>query len=304
MIDDAQWLDSESADILGFVARRLMADGVGMLFAIREAEQPDLQLQGLPTLRLAGLPQQDAHQLLESSTDRPIDAAVAERIIVETGGNPLAIVEAAAQMTPGQLGGRESLPEPLPVGQQVEDLFTRRVRELPNDTRMLLLLAAAERPGRGDRLWHAATGLGIPQSAAVSAERAGLVALWPEVRFSHPLVRSAVYQAAAPGERREAHRALAAACDPQLDVVPRTWHLAAAATGPDDGVAAQLVAAADRTRSRGGYAATAALLERAAALTSDEEAGRATAVGSGQPHARGGGRPGRGPVDRGNHGLV
>ena len=147
----------------------------------------------------------------------------------------------------------------------------RRVRELPADTQTLLLLAAAEQPGRGDRLWQAAAALGIPESAAVPAEAAGLVAFWPEVRFSHPLVRSAVYHAAAPGQRREAHRALAAACDPQLDVVPRAWHLAAAAAGPDEGVAAQLVAAADRARSRGGYAATAALLERAALLTPDEE---------------------------------
>jgi predicted ATPase len=173
VIDDAQWLDSESSDVLGFVARRLLADGVGMLFAIRETEEPDPHLQGLPGLRLAGLPKQDAQELLESSTDRPADAAVAERIIVETGGNPLAIVEAVAQMTPEQLGGREPLPEPLPVGHQVEDLFLRRVRELPTDTRTLLLLAAAERPGRGDRLWQAAGALGIPESAAVPAEGAG-----------------------------------------------------------------------------------------------------------------------------------
>src|SRR4029450_12393587 len=183
---------------------------------------------------------------------------VAARIVVETGGNPLAIVEAAAELTPDQLGGREPLPEPLPVGHQLEDMFVRRVRELPTDTQTLLLLAAAEQPGRGDRLWLAATALGVPESAAVPAETAGLVAFWPEVRFSHPLVRSAVYHAAAPGERREAHRALAAACDPQLDIVPRAWPLAAAATGRDEEAAGQLVAAADRARSRGGYAAAAA----------------------------------------------
>jgi tetratricopeptide (TPR) repeat protein len=269
VIDDAQWLDDESAEVLGFVARRLLADRVGMLFAIRETAEPDPRLQGLPALRLAGLPRQDAYELLETSISRPIEAGVAERIVVETGGNPLAIVEAAAEMTPEQLGGREPLPEPLPVGHQVEDLFVRRVRELPTDTQTLLLLAAAEQPGRGDRLWRAATALGVPESAAVPAETAGLVAFWPKVGFSHPLVRSAVYHAAAPGQRREAHRALAAACDPQLDVVPRAWHLAA--TGPDDAVAAQLAAAADRARSRGGYAATAALLERAALLTPDDE---------------------------------
>jgi tetratricopeptide (TPR) repeat protein len=271
VIDDAQWLDDESADVLGFVARRLLADRVGMLFAIRETAEPHPRLQGLPGLRLAGLPRQDAYDLLETSISRPIEAGVAERIVVETGGNPLAIVEAAAELTPEQLAGREPLPEPLPVGHQLEDLFVRRARELPADTQTLLLLAAAERPGRGDRLWQAATALGIPESAAVPAEAARMVTFWPEVRFSHPLVRSAVYHAAAPGQRREAHRALAAACDPQLDVVPRALHLAAAAAGPDEGVATQLVAAADRARSRGGYAAAAALLERAALLTPDEE---------------------------------
>ena len=270
VIDDAQWLDDESADVLGFVARRLLADSVGMLFAIRETAEPDTHLQGLPNLRLAGLPKQDAYELLERSISRPVEAGVAERIVVETGGNPLAIVEAAAELTPEQLSGRDPLPEPLPVGHQLEDLFARRVRGLPRDTQRLLLLAAAEQPGRADRLWQAAAALGIAESAAVPAEAAGLVAFWPEVRFSHPLVRSAIYHAAAPGQRREAHLALAAACDPQLDVVPRAWHLAAAAAGPDEGVAAQLAAAADRARSRGGYAATAALLERAALLTPDE----------------------------------
>src|SRR4029450_6614900 len=123
VIDDAQWLDRESADILGFVARRLLADSVGVLFATRATGAPDPPLRGLPPLRLAGLPTRDAHEVLRASVNRPIEAAVAERIVVETGGNPLAIVEAAAQMTPGQLAGRESLPEPLPVGHQVEDLF-------------------------------------------------------------------------------------------------------------------------------------------------------------------------------------
>jgi hypothetical protein len=269
VIDDAQWLDDESADVLGFVARRLLADRVGMLLAIRETTEPDPHLQVLPGLRLAGLPKQDAYALLETSISRPIDAGMAERIVVETGGNPLAIVEAAAELTPEQLGGREPLPEPMPVGHQLEDLFVRRVRELPADTQTLLLLAAAEQPGRSDRLCQAAAALGIPESAAVPAEATGMVAFGPEVRFSHPLVRSAVYHGAAPGQRREAHRALAAACDPHLDVVPRAWYLAAA--GPDEGVAAQLSAAAARAKSRGGYAATAALLERAALLTPDEE---------------------------------
>ena len=145
------------------------------------------------------------------------------------------------------------------------------MRGLPADTQRLLLLAAADQPGRGGRLWRAGAALGIPESAAVPAEAAGLVVFWPKVRFSHPLVRSAVYHAATAVQRRQAHQALAAACDPELDVVPRAWHLAAAAAGPDDGVAAALEAAAERAASRGGCAAAAALLERAALLTPQEE---------------------------------
>ncbi|MEV7859459.1 LuxR C-terminal-related transcriptional regulator [Streptomyces hirsutus] len=284
VIDDAQWLDDESADVLGFVARRLLADKVGMLFAIRETTEPDPHLQALPGLRLAGLPEPDAHELLATAVGRPPEAGVAERIVAGTGGNPLAIVEATAELTPEQLRGQVPLPEPLPVGHELEGLFGRRVRKLPTDTQTLLLLAAAEQPGRGDRLWHAAAALGIPEAAAVPAEAAGMVAFWPEVRFSHPLVRSAVYHAAAPGRRREAHRALAAACDPQRDPAPRAWHLAAATARPDDGVADQLVAAADRARSRGGYAAAAALLERAALLTPDEERRAERRLSAAQAH--------------------
>jgi hypothetical protein len=235
VIDDAQWLDDESANILSFVAHRLLADRVGMLFALRETTEPDPRLQSLPGLRLAGLPVQDAYELLETSISRPIDAAVAERIVAETGGNPLAIVEVARELTPEQLGGRAPLPEPLSVGHQLDVLFVRRVRELPTDTQALLLLAAADQPGPGDRLWQAATALGIPESAAVAAEAAGLVVFWPEARFFHPLVRSAVYHAATAVQRRRAHRALAAACDPELHAVPRAWHLAAAPLGPAKG---------------------------------------------------------------------
>jgi hypothetical protein len=139
VIDDAQWLDDGSAEVLGFVTRRLLADRVGMLFAIRQTAEPDPRLQGLPGLRLADLPRQDAYDLLETAISRPIEAGVAERIVVETGGNTLAIVEAAAELTPKQLGGREPLPEPLPVGHQIEDLFVRRVRELPTGTLTLAL---------------------------------------------------------------------------------------------------------------------------------------------------------------------
>ena len=284
VVDDAQWLDDESADVLAFVARRLLADRVGMLFAIRETAEPDPRLQALPGLRIAGLPVPDGVRAPQRSISRPVDAAVAERIVAETGGNPLAVVEAARELAPEQLGGLEPLPEPLPVGHRLEDLFVRRVRGLPADTQRLLLLAAADQPGRGDRLWRAAAALGIPESAAVPAEAAGLVVFWPEVRFFHPLVRSAVYHAATAVERRQAHRALAAACDPELDAVPRAWHLAAAAAGPDEEVAAALEAAADRAGSRGGCAAAAALRERAALLTPDKERRAERQLSAAQAH--------------------
>jgi DNA-binding CsgD family transcriptional regulator len=174
-------------------------------------------------------------------------------------------------MTAEQLRGQVPLPEPLPIGHRLEDLFTGRVRDLPPDTQTLLLLAAAEQPGQGDRLWRAASALGMPEFAAAPAEASGLAAFWPEVRFSHPLVRSAIYHAATPGQRRQAHSALAAVCDPGIDAVPRAWHLAAAVLGPDEGVAAQVEAAADAARSRGGHAAAAAFFERSALLSPDSE---------------------------------
>jgi DNA-binding CsgD family transcriptional regulator len=268
VVDDAQWLDAESADLLSFVARRLLADRVGLLFGIREtadAEEP--RLLDLPSLRISGLPEQAAHELLATSISQPIDPSVAARIVAETEGNPLALVEAARELDWDQLGGRAPLPDPLPVGHRLELTFRRRVRELPPDTQALLLLAAACAPGQGHLLWQAAAELGIPESASLPAEAAGLVDFSPQARFSHPLIRSAVYHGATATERRLAHRALASASDPELDVVSRAWHLAAAATRRDEGVAAELDAAARRTRSRGGYAATAVLLERAAQLT-------------------------------------
>ena len=271
-IDDAQWLDEESAHVLSFVARRLRADRVGMLFAIRDTGDSDSRLRALPSLRVGGLPEQDASELLETSIDWPIDPRVAARIIAAAGGNPLAVLEAARGLSREQLDGRAPLPEPLPVGHRIEESFSRRVRELSAQTQMLLLLAATDSGSRGDSLWRAATAMGIPESAAGPAEAAGLVVFGPEVRFRHPLVRSAIYHGATPVQQRQAHRALAQACDPDLDALPRAWHLAAAATRPQERVAAQLAAVADRARRRGGYAAAAALLERAALLTPDDEA--------------------------------
>ena len=284
VIDDAQWLDEESADLLSFVARRLLADRVGLLFAIRETASVETRLQALPDLRIRGLPEAAAYELLETAISQPIDPPVAARIVAETGGNPLAVVEAARELSPDQLGGRLPLPEPLPVGHRLERSFLRRVRELPRDTQMLLLLATASSPGQGHLLWQAAGALGISEAAGAPAEAAGLVTFWPQVEFSHPLVRSAIYHAATAAQQRETHRALAAACDPELDAVPRAWHLAAAAARPDEGVATELEAAAGRARSRGGYAATAALLECAAQLTTDEQTRADRKLSAAQAH--------------------
>ncbi|MET0835599.1 MAG: AAA family ATPase, partial [Thermoleophilaceae bacterium] len=271
VVDDAQWLDKESADTLGFVARRLLADRVGMLFGVRETTGPVRHLQALPGLHVAGLSPEDAHELLGTSISRPIETGVAERIVAETGGNPLAVVEATHALTPEQLGGRAPVPDPLPVGHRLEVLFAQRVRELPADTQALLLLAAADHTSREATLWQAAAALAIPESAALPVEATRLVALMPEVRFSHPLVRSAIYHAATPSQRRRTHRALAEACDPVLDADARAWHLAAAAAGPDERAAAEQEAAADRAAHRGGHTAAAGLLERAALLTPDPE---------------------------------
>ena len=163
VVDDAQWLDEESADLLSFVARRLLADRVGLLFGVRETAGDEPRLQALPSRRLPGLPEQAARELLKTSVSRPIDPHVANRIVAETEGNPLAVVEAAGELTPDQLGGTEPLPEPLPVGHRLEASYLRRVRELPPDTQTLLVLAAAGSPGQGHLMWQAAAEPGHPR---------------------------------------------------------------------------------------------------------------------------------------------
>lgn len=292
VVDDAHWLDAESADLLGFVARRLLADPVGLLFAVREEADADPRLPALPGLRVGGLPQPAAYELLEAAAGRPVDGSVARRIVSEADGNPLAVVEVARELTADQLSGRAPLPDPLPVGHRLERSLLRRMWALPADSQALLVLASAADPVRGSPFWTAAAELGIPETAAAPAEAAGLVTFSPEVRFAHSFVRTAVYQGASHTERRKAHQALAAACDPELDVVARAWHLASAAVRPDERVAVELEAAADRARSRGGYAATAALLERAATLTPNEERRAERKLSAAQAHVL------RGTIDR------
>src|SRR6516225_53564 len=249
VIDDAQWLDRASAQVLGFVARRLRAEPVALVVAARE---PGREFRGLPELAVGGLADSDARELLGSVIRGPLDDRVRDRIIAETRGNPLALLELPRGLTPEELTGGLLAPG------RIEDGFRRRYEALPADTQRLLLVAAAEPAGDPVLVWRAAGELGIGMDAAAAAEAAGLVAIGQRVTFRHPLVRSAVYRAAAPPERRTAHQALAEVTDPRADPDRRAWHRAQAAAGPDEEVAAELERSAGRAQARGGLAAAAA----------------------------------------------
>ncbi|MEY2475515.1 MAG: hypothetical protein QOG87_830 [Actinomycetota bacterium] len=264
LVDDAQWLDDASARALAFVARRLLAERIALAFGTRDVGGG---LGRFPQLRVDPLGRRDARALLESVLAARLDEPVLERIIAETGGNPLALLELPRGLSPAQLAGGFGLPGALALSAEIEHSFTRRLARLPRDARRLLLLAAAEPVGDPALLWRAAQQLGIPSTAAQAAESDGLLTLGGSVVFRHPLVRSAVYGAAEPNERREAHRALADATDPQIDPDRRAWHRAQAASVPDEDLAGELEDSAARAQARGGFAAAAAFLERAAALT-------------------------------------
>jgi DNA-binding CsgD family transcriptional regulator len=266
VVDDAQWLDRASAQALAFVARRLLAESVALVFAVREEEQ---ELTGLPELVVEGLGHDDARALLRSVIAGRLDERVGDRIVAETRGNPLALLELPRGLTAAELAGGFGLPDSRPLSGRIEDSFQRRLDQLPARTRLLLLVAAVEPVGDPLLVWRAAELLGIGVDAAAPADAAGLCEFGARVRLRHPLVRSAVYRAASPEERRDAHRALAEATDPELDPDRRAWHRAQAAPGPDEDVAQELERSAGRAQSRGGLAAAAAFLERAAALTLD-----------------------------------
>jgi DNA-binding NarL/FixJ family response regulator len=274
VVDDAQWLDRASAQALAFVARRLLAESVLMLFAARE---PSDLLTGLPELAVERLRDDDARELLASVIPGRLDKRVADQLLAETQGNPLALLELTRGLSPAQLAGGFGLPGAVSVPSRVEESFLERLEVLPEGTRRLLLVAAAEPAGDRALLWRAAEGLGITGAALEPAESAGLLEVDGGLRFRHPLVRWAVYRAATPGERRQVHRALAQATDARADPDRRAWHLAAATAGLDEHVAAELERAADRAQARGGLAAAAAFLARAATLTPDPatRAGRA-----------------------------
>jgi DNA-binding CsgD family transcriptional regulator len=264
LVDDAQWLDSSSERTLAFVARRLVAEQIALVFATRDLGDA---LAGLPELRVAPLGRRDARALLESVLPAPVDEHVLDRIVVETRGNPLALLELPRGLSPSQLAGGFGLLPAAPVSAGVEERFVQRLEGLPYQARRLLLVAAADPIGDPALVWRAAQRLGIPEVAAHTVESADLLVLSPRVTFRHPLVRSAVFGAAAPNELREAHRALADATDPNIDPDRRAWHRAQAAAAPDEEVAAELERSATRAQARGGFAAAAAFLERAVALT-------------------------------------
>ena len=264
VVDDAQWLDGGSARALAFVARRLLAERIALAFATRAVGSG---LARFPELRVEPLGRRDARALLESVLPARLDESVLERIVAETGGNPLALLELPRGLSPAQLAGGFGLPAALPLSTGIEQSFARRLARLPHDARRLLLLAAAEPVGDPALLWRAAKLLGIPETAARAMESEGLLVLDGAVVFRHPLVRSAVYGAAEPNERREVHRALADATDPQIDPDRRAWHRAQAVSAPDEEVATELERSAARAQARGGFAAAAAFLERAATLT-------------------------------------
>jgi DNA-binding CsgD family transcriptional regulator len=266
LVDDAQWLDQESARAVAFVARRLLAESVAMVLATRE---PSVEFAGLPELMLQGLRDSDARELLLSAVQGPLDEDVCERLVAETQGNPLALLELPRGLTPAELAGGFGLPDEMPLSGQIEESFQQRLEALPEETQSLLLVAALEPIGDSGLVWRAADQLGIDVKAAEPAESERLLAFGELVRFRHPLVRSAVYRAATPNERQEAYRALAEATDPELDPDRRAWHRAQAAAGPDEDVAAELERSAGRAQARGGLAAAAAFLERAVGLTLD-----------------------------------
>lgn len=278
VVDDAQWLDRSSAQALAFVARRLQADAVGIVAAIREPFD-DPEMGGLPSLPVGGLGITDARALLEEVTHGRIDVAVRDRIIAEAGGNPLALLELPRSLRVEARSAGFALPTG-PIASRIERTYQARIEGFPDATRRLLLTAASEPSGDVGLLWRAAEVLGIEPSAAEPAERAELVVLDRRVRFRHPLVRSAAYRAATPPERREAHAAIAAATDPEVDPDRRAWHLAHAAATPDEEVADELERSAERATARGGVAAAAAFLARATELTPEpaRRGGRALAA--------------------------
>lgn len=285
VIDDAQWMDRASAQVLGFVARRLLAESVALVFAARRRTQ---DLLGLPELEIAGLHEADARTLLDTVTPTRLDHRIRDRIVAESRGNPLALLELPREQTVTQLAGGFGLLHTDNVPGRIEQSFVTRIEELSAHSRLLLLIAAAEPVGDPALVWRAAERLGVTPSAALDEQTDELLSFDIRVTFRHPLVRSAVYHAARDEDRRAVHRALAEVTDPLVDPDRRAWHLASATAKPDETVAAELERSADRAQARGGLAAAAAFLQRSVALTVDAPRRAERAVAAADASARAG----------------
>jgi DNA-binding CsgD family transcriptional regulator len=285
LIDDAQWLDEPSRQVIGFVGRRLLAEAVLLLIAVRDTgEEP--MFGGLPILVLEGLSRRDAAALLATAVSGQLDERVRDRIVAETRGNPLRLLELPRQMRPAELAGGFGVPRP--AAGPMEELYTRRISALPEPTQQLLLLASADPTGDVALLWRAATALGIPHAAAAAAEGENLLEIDSQVRFRHPSVRSAAYTAAGADQRRAAHATLAEVTGELGGPERRVWHLAAAAAGPDEAVAAELELTAAAAQARAGLAAAATFLQRSLELTAEAERVAERALAAAQAHLHAG----------------
>ena len=268
LVDDAQWLDEISSQVLGFVGRRLLAESALLLFAVREMADEQI-FPGLAALTVEGLADEDARALLTATVPGHLDERVRDRIVAETRGNPLGLLELARGLSEAELAGGFARPPTASLPSRLQDHYLQRVRALQEPAQRLMLLAAADPTGDATLLWRAAPTLGLGRDAAAEADEEQLLEVGSQVRFRHPLVRSAAYMAGSPEDRRAAHLTLAAVTDAQADPDRRVWHLAAAATGPDEEVATALEQAAVMTQARAGLAAAAALLQRSVALTAE-----------------------------------
>nr|WP_190038413.1 LuxR family transcriptional regulator [Streptomyces fructofermentans] len=287
LVDDAQWLDKVSAQTMSFVARRMLAEPLAMVFATREPPGRD-DFADLPGLTLEGLANADARALLDSVPGTPVDDQVRERILAEARGNPLALLELPQDRRDAEPADALGLPDPGPVAKRIERSYLTRVRALPADTQRVLLLAAAEPIGDVTLLRRATRRVDIAPGAVGPAVAAGLLDIGALVRFRHPLLRSAIYRSASLSDVRETHRVLAEVTDRSLDPDRRAWHLARATVRPDEAVAADLEAAAGRAMSRGGAAAAAAFLAHAAVLTPQPRRKAARALAAAEAKLRAG----------------
>jgi DNA-binding CsgD family transcriptional regulator len=272
VVDDAHWLDDASADALVFVARRLEVEAIAMLFAAREAEVRRFEAPGLPLMQLGGLDPAAAEALIDRRAGVALSSEVRDRLVVETGGNPLALLELSSSLSDAQLSGAEAVLAPIPVSARVERAFLARVHTLAEETQTLLLVAAADDSGELATVLRAAAQLGAAEKALDGAEQAGLARVHgTRLELRHPLVRSAVYQAAPLSKRQAVHRALASVLDSEVEADRRAWHRAAASVEPDPSVGEELEETAQRARRRSGFAAASLAFERAAGLTTSEE---------------------------------